>query len=117
MPGPRTGCRGFSRAYDRLLAERVYRSGTVDAVVQDCAVEVCDATLGTFMRPPDARDGNVTELRRRRYYVHERFLRHLSVSEYSIRDAARYDYGLSRCNEYYRRRLSTSWNEASATME
>lgn len=66
MPDPRTGCRGFSRAYDRLLAERVYRSGTVDAVVQDCAVEVCDATLRRFMRPPDAGDRNVTELRRRR---------------------------------------------------
>ena len=34
------------------------------------------------------------------YYVCERFFRHLSVSEYSIRDSARYDYGLSRCNEY-----------------
>lgn len=269
MPGPRTGCRGFSRAYDRLLAERVYRSGTVDAVVQDRAVEVCDATLNRFMHPPDAGVRNVTELRRRRpllahharfavgayparceimslalfcrdmeaqfpapensarggyyaspddfiwggveefviakgsdwcaelarvfcalcevsgisarivfaldggddghvlaecyadgewmlvdplaaklyrdpdigpigtarmyelsseqkrvltagaesYYVHERFFRHLSVSEYSIRDAARYDYGLSRCNEYYRRRLSTCWNEAAATMQ
>ena len=48
------------------------------------------------------------------YYVHERFFRHLSVSEYSIRDAAWYDYGLSRCNEYYRQRLSDHWNEASA---
>ena len=27
------------------------------------------------------------------YYVHERFFRHLSVSEYSICDAASYDYG------------------------
>ena len=265
MPDPRTGCRGFSRSYDHLLSRRIYRCGTVDAVVQDCAVEVCDATLRRFMRPPDAGDRNVTELRRRRpflahyaefavvvypadckimslalfcrdieaqfpspehsalggfyaspddfmwggveefviakgsdwcaelarvfcalcemigvparlvfaldgsddghvlaecykggewmlvdplvaklyehpdigpvgaarmcmltdeqrrfltasaehYYVHERFFRHLSVAEYSIADAARYDYGLSRCNEYYRQRLADSWNAAA----
>jgi hypothetical protein len=47
------------------------------------------------------------------YYVHERFFRYLSVAEYSIRDAARYDYGLSRCNDYYRQRLSDRWNEAA----
>ena len=47
------------------------------------------------------------------YYVHERFFRHLLVTEYSIRDALQYDYGLSRCNEYYRQRLSDSWNEAA----
>ena len=51
------------------------------------------------------------------YYVHERFFRYLSVAEYSIVDAARYDYGLSRCNEYYRQRLSTCWNEAAATTQ
>ena len=51
------------------------------------------------------------------YYVHERFFRHLSVAEYSIADAARYDYGLSRCNEYYRQRLSACWNEAAATAQ
>ena len=65
-PDPRTGCRGFSRAYDRLLAERIYRSGTVDAVLQDCAVEVCDATLGRFMLPPDVGANDVTVLRGRR---------------------------------------------------
>lgn len=44
MRDPRAGCRVFIRAYDRLLAERIYHSRTVDAVVQDCAVEICDAT-------------------------------------------------------------------------
>ena len=66
VSGPRTGCRGFSRDYDRLLVERIYRSGTVDAVLQDCAVEVCDVTLSRFIGPPDAGDGDVTVLRRRR---------------------------------------------------
>ena len=266
VPYPRTGCRGFSRAYDRLLSERIYRTGTVDAVLQDGAVEVCDVTLRRFTLPPDSGNDDVAILRRKRpllahfadsavrtylakckvtslalfcrdietqfpspehsalggyysspddfmwggveefviakgsdwcaelarvfcalcemvgvparivfaldgsddghvlcecfddnewmlvdplaaklyqdahigrvgaarmhqltnevrrvltasaesYYVHERFFRHLSVSEYSIRDAERYDYGLSRCNEYYRQRLSDSWNEVAA---
>ena len=264
-PGPRMGCRGFSRGYDRLLSQRIYRSGTVDAVLQDRAVEVCAATVGRFMLPPDVGGNDVTVLRGRRpqlahfadfavraypadgkvlsiarfcsdveaqypspehsarsgyyaspdhfmwggveefviakgsdwcaelartfcalcevsgvparivfaldgsddghvlaecnaggrwmlvdplaaklyqtpelgpvgaarmfelpakqrrtltasadhYYVHERFFGHLSVAEYSIADAARYDYGLSRCNEYYRQLLSGSWNEAA----
>lgn len=50
-------------------------------------------------------------------YVHERFSAPLRVRVVDLRcDAARYDYGLSRCNEY-RRRLSTSWNEAAATTQ
>ena len=265
VPDARIGCSGFSSAYDRLLSQRVYRSGTVDAVLQDRAVEVCDATLGRFMVPPDVGANDVAVLRRRRpvlahfadfavraypanceilsiarfcsdidaqfpspehsarggyypspdhfmwggveefviakgsdwcaelarvfcalceivgvpvrivyaldgsddghvlaechasgrwmlvdplaaklyqnpdlgpvgaarmyelpnkqrriltasaehYYVHKRFFRHLSVVEYSIADEAQYDYGLSRCNAYYRQRLSDSWNDAA----
>ena len=77
-----------------------------------------DASIGTVgaarMHQLTNEEKRVLTASAESHYVHERFFRHLSVAEYSIADAARYDYGLSRCNEYYQQLLSDSWN-ATAT--
>ena len=63
---PRKGCRNFSLAYDELLRHRIYRCGTVDATLQDSAIEVCDSTVNYFKQAPRDRKSNAEVLRNKR---------------------------------------------------
>lgn len=45
------------------------------------------------------------------YYVHESFFQFMAVAEYRLIDSDKYDYGVSYCNEFYRKLLGSIWNK------
>lgn len=48
---------------------------------------------------------------RESYYVHEKFFQFMAVAEYRLIDSYQYDYGVSYCNEFYRKLLEPIWNK------
>lgn len=81
------------------LAPKVYTKNdgsplsVVDMAVAD-SVQRAEYTAG--------REGN---------WVHEKFFQFMAVAEYRLIDSEKYDYGISYCNEFYRKLLEPVWNQ------
>ena len=45
------------------------------------------------------------------YYVNPCYFKHLFVAEYWLADSHKYNYGISRCNQYYEQLLGPIWNQ------
>jgi hypothetical protein len=44
-------------------------------------------------------------------YIDKSLFKYVGVSEYRIAEADQYDYGISKCNDYYRKILEPIWNK------
>ncbi len=45
------------------------------------------------------------------YYCDSQFFKHIAVADYKIAESSKYDYRISRCNDYYYSALSKCWNQ------